>query len=98
MRTRLAPAAVRDIADILGFLSTRSTSASAGFRDRFREARQFIGQYPLSGRPTDEAGVRYVNTGKYPYLIFYEIFDVEVVIMRIMHGARNPRSMPARPR
>jgi plasmid stabilization system protein ParE len=39
-----------------------------------------------------------VNTGKFPYLIFYEIFDAEVVIMRILHGARDPRSMPARRR
>ncbi|MDQ6435036.1 type II toxin-antitoxin system RelE/ParE family toxin [Mesorhizobium sp. LHD-90] len=97
MKTRLAPAAVQDIVDILGFLSTRSASASTGFRDRFREARQFIGQYPLSGRQTDESNVRYVNTGKHPYLIFYEIFDAEVVIMRIIHGARNPQTMPARP-
>jgi hypothetical protein len=30
----------------------------------------------------------------YPYLVFYEVKDDEVVIVGVRHGARDPGSMP----
>lgn len=36
--------------------------------------------------------------GRYPYLVFFEPFEDHVVIMRIIHGARDPETLPARPR
>ena len=98
MKTRLSPAALHDIEEVLQFLSMRSTSAASGFRNRFSEMRRLLGEYPYGGRLTDQDGLRYLNTDPYPYLIFYELIDGEVMILRIMHGARDPRSMPGRPR
>jgi plasmid stabilization system protein ParE len=98
MKTRLASAAAQDLAEILRFLSDQSPSAARGFRDKFREVRQLIGDYPKTGRQTDEPAIRYVNAGRYPYLVFFEIFETQIVIVRIIHGARDPNSMPAWPR
>jgi plasmid stabilization system protein ParE len=98
MKTRLSPAALHDIEEILQFLSMRSAYAASGFRKRFSELRRLVGQYPHGGRQTEHDGLRYLNTDPYPYLIFYELTDGEVMILRIMHGARDPRAMPGRPR
>lgn len=39
-----------------------------------------------------------MNTEPYPYLVYYRVLRAEIEIVAIRHGARNPRSMPARPR
>jgi plasmid stabilization system protein ParE len=39
MNTRLSPAALDDLEDIMQDLSTRSASAASGFRDRLRDMR-----------------------------------------------------------
>ena len=35
-----------------------------------------------------------MTTSPYPYLIFYEVADAEVIIHAVRHGARNPSGMP----
>lgn len=97
MKTRLAPAAARDLTEILHLLAEQSPAAAKGFRDRLKAVRRFIGDYPGAGRKTDDPKLFYVNTGNYPYLVFFEMSDAQVVIMRILHGARDPATMPARP-
>jgi plasmid stabilization system protein ParE len=32
----------------------------------------------------------------YPYLIFYEVKEDEVVVIAVRHGARDPVGMPGR--
>lgn len=98
MRTRLSLAAAQDLAEIVRTLRSDSPQAALRFRDRFVAVRQFVGEYPNAGRQTDEAGVRYVNTIPFPFLVFYETVKGQPVILRIMHGARDPKTMPARPR
>ena len=57
-----------------------------------------IADFPLAGRATNRRHTRLVNTAPYPYLVFYRILRDEIEIVAIRHGARSPRSMPARPR
>ncbi|QDY99131.1 type II toxin-antitoxin system RelE/ParE family toxin [Nitratireductor mangrovi] len=97
MKTSLSPAALADLAEILKLLATESPSAARGFRERFRNVRTLLANYPAVGRQTDDPSLRCVNPGRYPYLVFFEVVGTQVVIMRIMHGARDPRSMPATP-
>ncbi len=98
MKTRLSRAAAEDLREVLVLLSEQSPSAARGFRDRFRRLRTRIGDFPESGRTTDDASLRVVNMGRYPYLVFFERVDTQIVIMRIVHGARDPQTLPARPR
>ncbi|MGQ2909012.1 MAG: type II toxin-antitoxin system RelE/ParE family toxin [Aliihoeflea sp.] len=97
MKARLSPAALEDLDGILRFLASQSPSAAAGFRDKFKQIRQLLGVYPHGGRRTDQENLRYVNARPYPYLVFYDVIDGQAVIQRLIHGARNPLSMPGRP-
>jgi len=35
-----------------------------------------------------------MTVSPYPYLIFYEVTETEIVIHAVRHGARDPSSMP----
>jgi toxin ParE1/3/4 len=50
--------------------------------------------YPQIGARTDDPAIRRMVARPYPYLIFYEVSDEEVVIHGVRHGARNPSGMP----
>jgi plasmid stabilization system protein ParE len=51
-------------------------------------------QQPHSGRRTTNRHLRRIAATPYPYLIFYEVTDQEVIIVGVRHGAREPKSMP----
>ncbi|WP_342587151.1 type II toxin-antitoxin system RelE/ParE family toxin [Kumtagia ephedrae] len=51
-------------------------------------------QQPHSGRRTTNRRLRRITATPYPYLIFYEVTDQEVIIVGVRHGAREPKSMP----
>jgi len=44
-------------------------------------------QYPQAGAVTDDRTIRRMTTTPYPYLIFYEATDTEIIIHAVRHGA-----------
>jgi plasmid stabilization system protein ParE len=46
------------------------------------------------GKRTDDPTVRRLTASPYPYLIFYEVTDTEIIIHAVRHGARDPGTMP----
>lgn len=47
-------------------------------------------RYPLAGAVTDDPTIRRMTTKPYPYLIFYETTEAEIIIHAVRHGARDP--------
>jgi toxin ParE1/3/4 len=45
---------------------------------------------PPDGARTDDPTIRRMTTFPYPYLIFYEATDDEIIIHAVRHGARDP--------
>jgi toxin ParE1/3/4 len=43
---------------------------------------------------TDDPAIRRLTTTPYPYLIFYEVTETEIIVHAIRHGARDPSGMP----
>lgn len=58
-------------------------------KSRLQEAAALILQHPQAGLPTSRAGLRRIVAYPYPYLIFYEATDTEIIIHGIRHGARD---------
>ena len=50
--------------------------------------------YPLIGTRTDDPTIRRMTTSPYPYLIFYEGTETEIIIHAIRHGSRDPSGVP----
>jgi toxin ParE1/3/4 len=51
-------------------------------------------QHPHIGRRTSDAAIRRMTTTPYPYLVFYEITQTEIIIHAVRHAARDPSGMP----
>jgi toxin ParE1/3/4 len=49
---------------------------------------------PKMGVPTYDPTIRRLTVLPYPFLIFYEVADDEILIHAIRHAARNPSGMP----
>ena len=98
MKVRIAPRASREVDAILDYLASEFPSARTGFAARLDEVLVGIAEFPWTGRSTNRANIRFANASPYPYLVFYRVSRSMVEVVAVRHGARNPRSMPARPR
>jgi len=50
--------------------------------------------HPHIGTRTDIPVIRRLPTPPYPYLVFYEATETEIIIHAVRHAARNPSGMP----
>lgn len=46
------------------------------------------------GRRTDDPAIRRLTVTPYPFLVFYEATESEIVIHAVRHAARDPSEMP----
>jgi plasmid stabilization system protein ParE len=88
MKVRYSASASADLDEILVYLEERDPRAAASVAAAVEVTITRIGQFPESAQTTDAPGIRATPAGRYPYLIFYLIEDDEVLIVRILHGAR----------
>jgi toxin ParE1/3/4 len=49
--------------------------------------------HPYIGVRTEDSTIRRLTTTPYPYLVFYEVTDTEIIIHAVRHGARDPLGM-----
>jgi plasmid stabilization system protein ParE len=50
--------------------------------------------YPNIGVRRDDPVIRHLTRAPYPYLVFYEVTDREIIIHAVRHAARNPSGLP----
>jgi len=90
MKVRYSTLALAELDAILGELSAVNSSAAQRFSDRIQQVGERIGRFPLGFQEVAERpGVHRVPMVRYPYLIFYKIIAEEVVVLRVIHGARK---------
>ena len=94
MKLRFTPQAISELDAILDYIAARSPHGAERVKARLLGLAGFIQDQPRSGRKTSEAGLRRIVATPYPYVVFYEVKDDEVVIVGVRHGARDPGSMP----
>jgi toxin ParE1/3/4 len=94
VKLRFTLQALSELNAILDYISERSPQGGERVRARLLGLAGFIQGQPHGGRKTSEPGLRRIVATPYPYVVFYEIKDEEVVIVGVRHGARDPGSMP----
>jgi toxin ParE1/3/4 len=91
-RVRYARRAISDLIDIGDYIRERNPRAAEAVAARIRASIAQLGMFPFIGRPTDDGDLRVLPIGRYPYIVFYEVIEGEVVIHHIRHGRRKPPS------
>ena len=94
MRLRYTLPALADLDSILDYIGTRSPKGAMQVKARIQAVLDLLLSYPRIGATTDDPTIRRITTTPYPYLIFYEIADEEIIVHAVRHAARNPSNMP----
>jgi plasmid stabilization system protein ParE len=79
---------------ILDHIEARSPQGARRVQTRIQAVINLLLQYPHAGQLTSKGRLRRMTTLPYPYLIFYQATDNEIVIHGVRHSARHPSSMP----
>lgn len=89
LRHRLSSVAEQDVAEIVEYLAKANLAAALAFIDQLSDRFRQLEQYPESGqRYADPArGLR--RTSLSNYVIVYQVLDDAILIVRVVHGARN---------
>ena len=75
---------------ILSDLAAKNPVAAHHFQERIRQIGERIGRFPYGFQEVAERPrIRRVPLVRYPYLIFYKVFADEVIVLRVVHGARK---------
>ena len=82
--------ALAELEDILAGIAAENPAAAVRVRARVERVIERIAQFPEGAQEVAERlGVRRVPLVRYPYVIHYRVGEDEVVILRIIHGARR---------
>jgi plasmid stabilization system protein ParE len=79
---------------ILDYIAARSPRGARRVQGRIRTVIDLLLHYPQLGRPTNDPAIRRIAATPYPYVIFYEANETEIIIHAVRHAARDPSSMP----
>jgi toxin ParE1/3/4 len=94
VKLRYTLPALADLSGILDFIAARSPRAARRMQARIRSLTDLLLLDPHIGRGTDDPTIRRIATIPYPYLIFYEVTETEIIIHAVRHAARDPSGMP----
>lgn len=94
MKLRYTLPALADLSSILDYIAANSPRGASSVQRRVQEIVDLLLTHPHSGLRTDDRTIRRLSTPPYPYYVFYEVADQEIVIHAIRHAARNPSGMP----
>ncbi|KAF0146786.1 MAG: RelE/StbE family addiction module toxin [Ignavibacteria bacterium] len=93
---RLLRIAEEDFTEIISFIAADNSKAAANLADKIEKNLELLSDNPLLGKsPSDSdlklLGYRYLIIEN--YLIFYTIEKKTILIHRMLHGARNYKSL-----
>ncbi|HWK97243.1 MAG TPA: type II toxin-antitoxin system RelE/ParE family toxin [Pseudolabrys sp.] len=94
MRLRYTRPALADLDAILDYIAAHSPQSAAHIHARIDTVLRLLLRHPNIGARTDDPAIRRVTATPYPYLIFYEVADDELIVHAVRHGARDPSGMP----
>jgi toxin ParE1/3/4 len=94
VRLRYTLPALADLSAILDYIAARSPQGAQRVQAHIKALTELLPPHPLIGRRTNDPSIRRMTATPYPYPIFYEVTEAEIIIHAIRHAARNPSGMP----
>jgi toxin ParE1/3/4 len=94
VRLRYTLPALADLSAILDYIAVHSPQGARRVQARIQALTELLLLHPRIGRRTSDPAVRRMIVTPYPYLVFYEVTENEVIVHAVRHAARNPSGMP----
>jgi toxin ParE1/3/4 len=94
VKLRYTLPALADLDSILNHIAAHSPQGAKRVQGRIQAIIDLLLIHPLIGIRTDDPAIRRMTTTPYPYLVFYEVTDAEIIVHAVRHAARDPSGMP----
>jgi len=94
VRLRYTLPALADLNAVLDYIAARSPQGAGRVQARIQAIIDLLLLYPLIGVLTDDPTIRRMTALPYPYHVFYEATEIEIIIHAVRHAARDPSGMP----
>lgn len=88
-RLIIAPEAARDLDEVWFYIARNDPAEADRFLDRLLETSRVLADMPGMGRRRPDLAVRMRCFPVGTFLIFYQILDDGIEVVRVLHGARN---------
>ena len=95
MRIVVRPAAAADIDEAFLWYEGQHPGLGHEFLAAAQTLIDAVAQYPLR-YPVARRNTRRALLRRFPYAIYFRIYDEAIVVVACMHGRRNPRRWQAR--
>jgi toxin ParE1/3/4 len=95
VRLRYTLPALADLDAILDYIATHSPQRAKRVQARIQALIDILLYHPHIGPRTDNPVIRRLATPPYPYVVFFEATETEIIIHAVRHQARNPSGMPS---
>ncbi|MGL4880436.1 MAG: type II toxin-antitoxin system RelE/ParE family toxin [Waterburya sp.] len=89
----ISPAASRDMARIIDYFLARNIEAGENFTARFEQKCRNIANFPMMGRSYPELLPQLRGITLDSYIIFYQVTDDYIEIVRVISGYQDLRSI-----
>ena len=86
--------ALADLNLTLDYIAAHSPQGARKVQARIQVIIDLLLTQPNIGTRTDDPAIRRMTTSSYPYLIFCEATEAEIIIHAVRHAARNAAGMP----
>ena len=94
MKLRYTLPALADLSAVLDYIATQSPQSARRGHARIQAMIDLLSLHPGIGTRTNDRTIRRMTALPYPYLIFYEATETEIIIHAVRHDARDPSGMP----
>jgi plasmid stabilization system protein ParE len=94
VRLRYSLPALADLSAILDYIAAESPQGAGRVQSRIKTIIDLLLLHPHIGTRTDDPTIRRMTALPYPYLIFYEPTETEIIIHAVRHAARDPSGTP----
>jgi toxin ParE1/3/4 len=89
----ISPTASRDLATIIDYFLTRNVEAGDKFTVKFEQKCRNIANFPMMGRTYPELSPSLRGVPLDSYIIFYQVTDDYIEIVRVINGYQDLRSI-----
>ena len=96
MKIRYTAPAFADLSLILDYVAEHSPQGANRVQARIQSVIELVARHPHIGVRTEDPAIRRLTTLPYPYLVFYEVTETEIIVHAVRHAARDPLGMPGR--
>lgn len=94
VKLRYTLPALADLNSILDYVAAHSPQGARRIQVRIQTIIDLLLIHPHIGTRTDDPVIRRLTTPPYPYVVFYEATEAEIIIHAVRHAARDPSGMP----